>query len=205
MRYLATATIFLMCSTLSAQHVRIRTVIDESVNKSTYGYGSGCCIGKLQDGNYAILTAAHVVQDRLQVSVEWDTSLINAEVIHIKHLLKPPPAMDVALLSARLYGNVNRLKLSTEKQQSVTLHGYPGNLPFKSVRGVIHAKYHYQDIITTQPYAVSSGMSGGAVIGNGQLVGIISGRDSNVPTEAVQTSAMVIVPWLEKTLGYLPE
>lgn len=208
MRYIV--LFLLLCSVADAQPVvRIVGEIERTETTTRRGYGSGCCIGRLRDNRMAVLTAAHVVRDKLSVAVQWhigdDVPITSAaEVLGITYESSPPPATDVALLAVKM-SNSRRIPLATFNTPDVTIQGFPGELSLRTLHGRVLPQYVYHDAIVVGSHSVSSGMSGGPVTSRDgkRLVGVVYGFAT--PTEANQTSVEVIRPWLIKTLGYLPE
>lgn len=159
--------------------------------------GSGCIIN-----GHRILTNAHVISDQtfIQVRLHGESKKYEAKVVAVSH------EADLALLTVadkEFFNGVAALKFGTlpEIQQEAIVYGFPeGGDTLSITRGVIsrteHIYYAHSliELLATQlDAAVNPGNSGGPVMVDDRIVGIVMGtrRDSDnigymIPTPIIQ-------------------
>jgi len=139
--------------------------------------GSGCIISKGR-----ILTNAHVVSDQtyIQVRRQGQTKRFAARVLSVSH------EADLALLTVDdplFYKNAQELKLGRlpKLQQEVLVYGFPRGGDTQSItKGVVsrvehHSYAHSSSFLLAGQIdaAINAGNSGGPVIVDGRIVGVV--------------------------------
>jgi S1-C subfamily serine protease len=128
-----------------------------------------------------ILTSAHVVANQTFIEVRkyGDSRKYNARILHISH------ESDLALLTVdnkNFFKNTKPLELGhlPEVQQDVLIFGYPGGDALSITRGTL-SKLHHRDYMHSSAFllagqinaSVKPGNSGGPVIVNSKLAGVV--------------------------------
>ncbi len=139
--------------------------------------GSGCII----NGN-RILTNAHVVADHksIQIRRHGDSKKYNARVLSISH------EADLALLTIddkSFFSDIASLELGElpESRQEVTVYGFPAGGDTLSIsKGILSRTEHHIYVHSSRYFlagqidaAINPGSSGGPVIVNNKIVGVV--------------------------------
>lgn len=161
-------------------------------------FGTGVLIGKLRDGNVAVLTAGHVVRGAAVVHVQWyGSQMLPARTL----AFRDDSMVDAAILSVRIDGPYGCAQLSDEipDGSSVQVIGFP--------EGIGQAVTHHGIFAsrTVERIRVKQGESGGPVLYRGKCVGIVCGYYQTPPHSTVVTSGPTLVAWVRDALGYLPQ
>ncbi len=191
--------LFLLPSAASAEMVVVQSQ-DCANNRCAVqqGSGSGVIIGELRDRRAAVLTAGHVVRDATAVHIRWyEGQWLSASVL----AARTDTVADLAVLAVRIPGKWTCNEVSSQlppSSASVLVAGFPGaNVPALELRGTIAGN-------TVQSVTARGGMSGGPVLYDGRVVGIVRGFYSQGKPDTNCTSGPVITQWLHETLGYIP-
>ncbi len=148
------------------------------VNKPSSVSGSGCIISDSH-----ILTSAHVVSHGafIYVSKSGDPNKYTADLLFISH------EADLAILTVKkseFFENTKPIDINHElvnTRKEVTVYGFPiGGETLSSTRGIVSRVEHeiyfhsvYQLLMSQIDASINSGNSGGPVIVDGKLVGIV--------------------------------
>lgn len=191
--------LLLLPSVAMAENVIIRADLqctDRNQCTQQQSLGSGVIIGELTDGRAAVLTAGHVIDGSYRVRIHWyNDQLLSATVLGSRH----DAMADVALLAVRIPGKFmcNEVSDKLTPNADVTVKGFP--------------EIHQRWTTRTGPLSgrvvkvqVWQGDSGGPVLSDGKVVGIISGYDSDRRGDAICTPGPVLCSWVKETLGYIP-
>lgn len=138
--------------------------IEYERQNGTTNTGSAFCI----KGDY-IITAAHVLQGNGTLRIKnRHYKLVKCDIIKIEII----PGTDAAIISvANLPSYITRLEVGSVKlDYDAKAYGYPFNANYSMRKGKT------TNIIISTNCKVSSGMSGGPLLQDGKVVGIISGR-----------------------------
>jgi len=147
------------------------------LSNSESSTGSGCVIR-----GERILTNAHVVSNQkfLQVQKYGDPKRYNASVLHVSH------EADIALLTVEdksFFSHIEPLDFGTlpETLQEVLVYGFPTGGDALSITKGIFSRIVYQEYVHSNNYhiagqidaAVNPGNSGGPVIVDNKIVGVV--------------------------------
>jgi hypothetical protein len=179
--------------------VRIRIVGYENCAngqcQTVVGYASGATIGKLADGSDAVLTAAHSYRGLRtpQTFVAWTNGEIPASVV----AMDSTGSVDVAVLSVRLGSGhkCHPLMESVEDGAECFSYGFSAGIHQRERRG-FWSRNGVPGVIPEQ------GESGGPVMVNGRIAGLIIGHDGN--GMVVETCRRIRV-WMVGSIGYIPQ
>ena len=188
-------------SLLYAEVVCVETSSTQCVNgyqcQQVTGRGTGVIIGELSDGRAAVLTAGHVVTGSQSVMVWWyQGQRLAATVLASRN----DGMVDAALLAVRIPGPFHCAPLSDQVMPDVDvkIDGFPEmSTTVQTFRGRLSGS-------TISRVTVRQGMSGGPVIYDGKIVGIIRGHYADGNRESICTSGPVLCSWLRETIGYVP-
>jgi hypothetical protein len=187
-------------SLASAEIVGVETVGVCNGNQCTSvtGYGSGVIVGTLRDGRAAVLTAGHVVAGSQSVHIGWYRGQrLAATVLGSRN----DGMVDAAILAVRIPGefHCNELSESVTPDAKVLIEGYPeGMTTVQSYPGLLNGR-------TIHKVTARQGMSGGPVMHDGKVVGIIRGHYVDGNRDSICTPGPVLCAWLRETIGYVPQ
>lgn len=201
MRELMILALLCAASVASAEVVSVETSSTRCVNgyqcQQVTGRGTGVIIGELPDGRAAVLTAGHVVAGSQSVMVWWyQGQRLAATVLASRN----DGMVDGALLAVRIPGPFHCVPLSDQVMPDVDvkIDGFPEmSTTVQTFRGRLSG-------CTISRVTVRQGMSGGPVIYDGKIVGIISGHYADGNRDSVCTPGPVLCSWLRSTVGYVP-
>lgn len=192
--------LLLLPSVCSAETVVVHTQSQDCISGNRcavlQGRGTGVIIGSTRDGRAAILTAGHVVAGAEQVQISWyHRQLLTATVVASRN----DAMIDAALLAVRIPGewNCNPLSDKVTPDVDVDVTGYPESQACIVMRGTLSGA-------TISRATVRQGMSGGPVLRDGAVVGIIRGHYANGNRDSICTPGPVLCSWLRETIGYVP-
>lgn len=162
-------------------------------------YGSGFLIGQLNDGRYAVLTAAHVTKNQRWVEVGWWGGNVPGEVI----ATEISQDFDVSLIAVAADADPAQVECGSlvdgPEDGDVQLTGYdPATEGF--VRCVGRMKYKSNRVYRVN---TTGGCSGGAWKNGNDIYGVHWGRyqDDNI---GAFTRSDRIREWLKIKIGYVP-
>lgn len=201
MRELMILAVLCAASVASAEVVSVETSSTRCVNgyqcQQVTGRGTGVIIGELSDGRAAVLTAGHVVAGSQSVMVWWyQGQRLAATVLASRN----DGMVDAALLAMRIPGQFHCVPLSDQVMPDVDvkIDGFPEmSTTVQTFRGRLSG-------CTISRVTVKQGMSGGPVVYDGKIVGIISGHYVDGNRDSVCTPGPVLCSWLRSTVGYVP-
>jgi len=159
--------------------------------------GSGVAVGRTQSGNLLVLTAAHVVRNTRNTTVYvgngWQPATVQV-------VTRPDPNWDLALVEVQYAQPWPCVQLVRDvlgiERSEVTVSGYAGGVTYVHRRGLLggHTDKYWVWWNGAPP---QEGTSGGAVIINGQLGAIISGKVLDGTEQGVGQSPAAIRTFLE--------
>lgn len=156
-------------------------------------FGSGVVIGTLEDGQTAVLTAAHVLKDYVSVAIcdelgQWQPATV---VLSQKN-----SDFDVALLSVTMPGMQCGYLVESDADADIDLCGYVPGRGWRYGRGRLVVKER-----RVYGIAATQGESGGPVTRGAAIHGIVWATDG---TTSYVTESSRIRLWLRSRLGYIP-
>lgn len=156
-------------------------------------FGSGVVIGTLNDGQTAVLTAAHVLRDYVSVAIcdnfgQWQPATVVMSQLNSD--------FDVALLSVTMPGVQCGYLVESNVDADIDLCGYVPGRGWRYGRGRLVVKER-----RVYGIAATQGESGGPITHGAAIHGIVWGTDGH--TSSVTESSRIRL-WLQSRLGYIP-
>lgn len=164
------------------------------------GNGTGFSVG-----NRRVLTAAHVVQDAVDIEVVIDDARLQGQVVTVSD------RHDLALIELRtdLSHMLEVADVSPAVGSDVTALGFPLGLELTVTRGTVSAVdrslpgYELTGLVQTDT-AISPGSSGGPLVDeHGMVVGVLTGKlvDVSVDGLGYATGPEITGEWLQKWIN----
>lgn len=161
-------------------------------------YASASIIGKNRSGEAVLLSAGHFANTGETVHILWNRAWMPSTVIASQN----DDQMDLCVFSARLSGSWKCEPVSDDIPDAavVDVCGYagPDTRTYAARRGVWRG--HFIERVT-----VRQGDSGGPIMYRGRVVGVVRGHYTDGNRETVFTPGAVIIPWLVRVGGYVPQ
>lgn len=209
----AILAVVLACQNADAQVFMVRTDIKACrvvYCETEIGTGSSVCIGHIGD-RYYFLTAGHccysttpgVVNSKLQQAyIAIDKQWVPC---HVDGFDRKSSETDIAIFSLVPGKSLHELPLAERtpvEGTQVVIGGFPSGSPYAEVKANIRSKNSSASSVLLST-AVVHGVSGGPVMHNGEVVGIVSASDFS-DTTAI-TGVEQIRGRLTSWLGRLPD
>lgn len=200
-RYIIAILLLLLPSIATAEVVSVQTESQQCTNgyacTVVKGYGSGVIVGTLRDGRAALLTAGHVVSGARSVHISWYKNQWLAATVLAS---RDDGIVDAAILAVNIPGQweCEPILETVPPTADVELWGFPDmSLEMRTFPGLLSGR-------TIQRVTAKQGMSGGPVIYDGKVAGIIRGHYRDGNRESICTPGPVLCAWLKETIGYVP-